>query len=636
MNPPSGVIGNQFELDSSICHLGVAGFGGLAAVAITPPPGVYTASTPVSFLTSAKTTVLFREGGGAWTEWAGGLVLTQSTTLEFYGQHSSGLLSPIETAVYEIDQAFQFADANRDGLPDGYAKAFGLDPLGGGNADGDSFSDFDELLGGSDPNDPNDQPERSMLSTLVQFRVLDANSSEAWTGLGGRVTVYRLDGSFVAEAPVDRTGNASMWVALGAINGLGIAMFEAEMDEGGVVVQMAAGVVGNGFPDLATDNLSSEEWLKQTQTIIGGFKSMTGMDSETELIEISPQSTLGLLSFESWLGDAVPGVPSGLRFVPPSSFVIPEIDDEVLIAFNDDGIVAAYKLSDVLRRSHEAAVGNRIGEWNRGLAILYTNLRASPLLALRRLFFENEKSTSYGKELETLSLAKLGEEKVGLTQRSNGRPLEEISGKLSRVEGSCLVLTRSDGTTYLLAEANGAPYWPTAAIVQGSSATATGLLLTNTPHCAQHAFHLVSLSVVDSPVGTITDQDGDGVDDSYEEAFFGTLSFGAGDDPGGDGLTLLQAFSAGKPPSGGTVITPPASGVQQIRIAASEGGARNQLVLTWVAAPSTGFAIEASSNFATWTPAGGGVEESEPGVYRWTTNADPGQRLRFFRIVTKP
>ena len=119
-------------------------------------------------------------------------------------------------------------------------------------------------------------------------------------------------------------------------------------------------------------------------------------------------------------------------------------------------------------------------------------------------------------------------------------------------------MTTAGGATHLLTDANGQPIWPTTSIVSNSQATATGHSLGEATHSAEQAFHVISLVVVEPVVGLTTDSDDDGVDDSYERAFTGTLAYGANDDPNSNGISLLQAFTASVPPSAIPLAQPPA------------------------------------------------------------------------------
>ncbi|MGK0186876.1 MAG: hypothetical protein ACI9R3_002660 [Verrucomicrobiales bacterium] len=639
VNPAVGAVANQYEDDSSICHLGGAGFSGDAAVTISPPPGIFTASTAVSFLPATKnTSVVYRTNGADWKQWNSPIFLTQSTTIEFYGQHSSGLLSPIQSALYEIDQSLQFADSNDDGLPDSIASALGLAPLGDGDSDGDGFSDLDEILKGTSPADPESLPAESALRSTVQFRVLGADSSSPLANPGGQVSIYRLDGSFVASGLVGRSGIATLEIKLGSIDGVGIAFYEQSLGDRGML-QMATGVIGHGAPPLPAGDLSTERWVQEAKTIIGGFKSMSGMSSDTEIVEISPQSTLGVLAFEAWLADAL--LESGAiekmvdapRLVPPSSWFIPEVEDEVLVVFAKNGqSTVAHELGHVIQQMDAASKNNGRTEWHRGLTILYTNLRASPLLALSRLFFENEIPASYGNVLD-VSTSRLAAEKATIVGSSPGQSPITIVGTLGIVDSNCIVLTTGDGTTYSLAQGDGSRYWPTAPIIKGSTATASGLPLSDQSNCADHDFHVLTLSVVVLAIGGLTDTDGDGVDDTYEEAFHGTLSFGATDDPDGDGITLGQSFAAGAPPAGeGGNGNPPTA--EPLQVVVSRGDTWNQLVLSWVTSPDQAFEVNVSTDMTIWRSSGGNVEESRSGFYQWRTNLNPQLVLfQFFQVV---
>jgi hypothetical protein len=77
------------------------------------------------------------------------------------------------------------ADADGDGIPNGYEQAHGLDPLNPADAnldnDGDGFSNLQEYLAGTNPNDPNSTPFR--ITSIVPQGL--HNILLTWTTVGG-------------------------------------------------------------------------------------------------------------------------------------------------------------------------------------------------------------------------------------------------------------------------------------------------------------------------------------------------------------------------------------------------------------------------------------------------------------------
>lgn len=148
----AGVLGNQWERSSSLFYAGSPLANGLAPVGIQPPPGNYPNSIAVSFQPGADVTVHYRVNLGPWQEGAGPVWLVQDATLEYFGEHTGGSLSPIQSAAYVVDQPAN-ADEDGDGVPDAIELLAGTD-LAKADSDGDGDSDFKELIDGSDPNDP--------------------------------------------------------------------------------------------------------------------------------------------------------------------------------------------------------------------------------------------------------------------------------------------------------------------------------------------------------------------------------------------------------------------------------------------------------------------------------------------------
>ncbi len=79
----------------------------------------------------------------------------------FHVEQGSGFATAPTPATYTLDNLNAMRDTDEDGLPDAWEIANGLNPLAAdahADRDGDGTSDFDEILRGTDPNDPADHP----------------------------------------------------------------------------------------------------------------------------------------------------------------------------------------------------------------------------------------------------------------------------------------------------------------------------------------------------------------------------------------------------------------------------------------------------------------------------------------------
>jgi hypothetical protein len=119
----------------------------------------------------------------------------------------------------------------------------------------------------------------------------------------------------------------------------------------------------------------------------------------------------------------------------------------------------------------------------------------------------------------------------------------------------------------------------------------------------------------------ITDGDGNGLDDDWEELFWGEGN--AGQDPGGDddkdGLTHLQEFLWLTHPRVSNVISPALQ-------------TSPDLSITWPSSPNRRYLIEASLDLATWERLDSFIPGSGTGSSNYVLPADSTAPLRFFRV----
>ncbi len=121
------------------------------------------------------------------------------------------------------------------------------------------------------------------------------------------------------------------------------------------------------------------------------------------------------------------------------------------------------------------------------------------------------------------------------------------------------------------------------------------------------------------------DTDGDGMDDDWEVAYFGSLSRNGSGDFDGDGATDLQEFLAGTDPTNSGSI------FRVLTVASAGGGA----TIFWIGSPGRSYQVEYKDdlNNTTWSALPGNVAWNGSTASLADTNAAVG---RFYRVVRLP
>ncbi len=229
VTPPGSVaLANQVRADLSMFSLMPAIGDEAVEVRIAPAPGPQRQAIQVSLVGSvAGATIRYRLGDAApWQVYSAPFALFRDAVVQYYGQApASDRKSVVHSAAYTFEQppgeldsdsdgVPDFVelglDANNNGTPDSFELGQGLDPVTGArDADGDGFSDLDELIRGSNPYRAASVPaagarieDRSGFDLLSTPRPLDGTVPAPTTvSTGVQVRLHALSGSLIRFAP---------------------------------------------------------------------------------------------------------------------------------------------------------------------------------------------------------------------------------------------------------------------------------------------------------------------------------------------------------------------------------------------------------------------------------------------------
>lgn len=216
-NPPAGttsIVPSQLADAVSLFALTAPSTSAGASVSIVPAGGSFAGAVEVSLAASrAGHEVFYRlNRTNAWTRHVAPLRISTSATLSAYSQPPGGPMSAIRSAQFTITTYQPDLDSDADQVPDSVELARGLDPLlSGPDADGDGYSDLEELVNGSNPADAANKPAAGgiRLGPLGSYNVqvqplpVDPVSGIATpAAVGTRLEAHSLEGGLLAAGPI--------------------------------------------------------------------------------------------------------------------------------------------------------------------------------------------------------------------------------------------------------------------------------------------------------------------------------------------------------------------------------------------------------------------------------------------------
>lgn len=190
----------------------------LPPINVSPDSGLYQDPVQATVLVDDDLyRVFYREDipGSGWQTYSGPVTVAYPSTWKFYTEEiASGSFSPIVSRTYTFDTAkLHSFDTDADGVPDFVEQEYGLQANSGSDADADGFSDLDEIINGSDPNDDTSEPATSSNPFLGEGLRLFAQAFNTGAGQasdgnallpddGELIDLHTMNSGLLASAPI--------------------------------------------------------------------------------------------------------------------------------------------------------------------------------------------------------------------------------------------------------------------------------------------------------------------------------------------------------------------------------------------------------------------------------------------------
>jgi len=576
-------LGNQWEPSSSVFHLDPGPtLHGLAAVKFSPPAGSYPNTIQLGFEAHPLVTVHYRVNEQPWQTGLGPVTIAQDATVQFYGERTffQPIFSSIQTIDYRIEQP-PGNDTDGDLVPDAIEALAGTDPFQA-DSDGDGEDDFSEILGEGDPNDPASQSSggaavASLQRVLIQWE--DANSA-VFPAMDQEVFINDLDNVRLTPSASRISGDVWVWRP----------MIEQGIPRSGQVHKVwlpsnfkvavgnlpeAVGPAVTGFftlndvppPIIPVDLAASDPlaaWRTAAQQVVDTY--------EPEPIEVSfgPAGMLSGLLFEYWYGlrllergliqaiedrPRLADTPRSVRLGIAQSADVAAIEEPQ----SDGANLFSHELAHAVQQAsripaHTPEWTNaRLGDPGRTLLeqAMLANLAGTPLDppidVLRRLIDGLPLAPGY--VMPPDMQASIVELRDDVLPRFGPLELVTLSGVLSFENGRLLL--DAQGMRFQLLDRPGRRYAAPGSglVTPGSTATVVALLLSEPPPSGIDAnLRVFSLSIDAVPAFADTDENDNGVPDTWEWAFLGGLGFDLWDDIDGDLFVVGEEYLAASDP----------------------------------------------------------------------------------------
>jgi hypothetical protein len=652
--PAAVAIGNQWEPSSSLFQLVDASMAdGVAAVTIQPPPGSYPTTIGVGFQAGENVTVFYRINQNPWQTGFGPVWIHQNSVIQYYGEHAGGALSSIQIANYHINQSLAI-DTDGDGIPDLIEAKLGSNPLNP-DSHGTGAGDLNHLLYG-DPNDPNAPPSELALP-FDEFPLTvtwDDDASAALPSASQRLFIGNLSNHSLGDAlPSTQPGTRTygdITLKRGNIHG-GITKkwlpSNFRIDVGGLDRSIGPAMTAFGAiptasaPVIPLDLTALDPVAAWPQAALEAVEAHANTIFESS---IGPSSTVAALVFEYWFGlrlaelGRIPDINQRpLLADPPNSIragIATPADVEAFETPHGNDLLAhelahvVQQLNDAVLTSNQSQALREVAESFYAQAIDAANAGTPidpPIHALRRAL-DGFTPPGYTLPHPPATLVELRDE---LLADITPRNVILLTGILSII-GHDLVLN-ANGDRYLLCDRDGRPYRLDGAglIVNGTLASVTGVPIPSNDVAIEEIVIAVErIELASIPAALDTDLNGNGLPDSWELAFLGSLDFGFWDDLNGNGFSLAEEYAARVDPTDPFASPPGAPAIPQY-FALTFDPAGNPVV-EWDGSFFAAYELIGSQDLFNWEPQQGLIQRS--GDRRHSVAIDLDQSQAFFQL----
>ena len=571
----------------------------VSEVTISPAPGKYPTAITVKFTASdTNHLIYYRIGTGSWSQFTNQPIrLFADSTVQYYGRVPAGTAqSAIQSASYTFTTSAATLDSDNDGVPDYVETALGLDPNGGGDSDGDGYSDLEELLHGTNPLATNSVPtnwphldDQAVFDLVVKPLPWDGFSNRlTLCATGVTLSAYTLQGGYLGSSittnppqplahltnivvnPLDRvlahttpqhysllTTNTNTIVGREMIGLLSVPSLEP--------FTVPFTYVGTNPPVEATNWVlaASNAWLTLNRAVL--TNTLTFDDSLAALLfERKIALILGDRT-NTWFTNMTlfPWRTADITRTNPSQALLLSLET------NLDATHPGYKLQTVLATisnlvaapptmdiTNLRSVAQEIYRINSRFNNDYPATFASPIDELRYFIWNGTFDTNYLAFTGTITNRFVSASNAIVTILASipPRPTTNLT-LLVRADTfgpTCRILDQlGTNAPYVLLNSSGLPFtFPqNFQLPPGSEVPVYGYTDVTNASCAYPAIEVIAIALADIPEVTDPDSDANSLVDSWERKFFGRIGVDPYGDADGDGYTNLQEYLGGSDPT---------------------------------------------------------------------------------------
>jgi hypothetical protein len=204
---------NQYAPGISVASFDPAAGRAVAAVRISPLPGLQKTSVQISFQASdaSYSAIYYSLNYSAWTQYSSPFWMFKSSSIRWFAlRPSDQMKTPLQIGFYTFAANASNLDSNGNGVPDYVELAYNLDPTKGASNSAVGLTGLNQILALINPANTNNLPDDFQSFDMYYApRPFDGHlpgPAAADIGTGG--TAHALDGSLLSSSQVYNTSRA--------------------------------------------------------------------------------------------------------------------------------------------------------------------------------------------------------------------------------------------------------------------------------------------------------------------------------------------------------------------------------------------------------------------------------------------